>query len=172
MTTNVQVARAAALALGELGDAASAQALIKAEADKIGWDVIGQALVACAQRLASDGDKESARKVYDALYKRSATVGIRMAALRGLAVCGSDEAIVTAMLDEDAHVQTLGMQLLRESLGPEQTEEKIANWFQHGLAQSTDVGRRSVILSRLPQAPSVFDTEARDRCHEAGRDGP
>ena len=79
-----------------------------------------------------------------------------MAALRGLAVCGSDEAIVTAMLDEDAHLQTLGMQLLRESLEPEPTEEAIANWFQHSLTQTTDVGRQSGILSQLPRAPSVF----------------
>jgi type 1 glutamine amidotransferase/HEAT repeat protein len=151
---DVQVAGAAALALGELGTVACADALMKVEADKIGRDVISQALVTCADRLAAAADKADARQVYEALSE-SSSAGIRGAALRGLAACGSDDAIVTAMTDQDRPVRRLGMQLLRESLGPDNVDEKIAAWFANMVARTTDVERRKAILSQLPWAPGI-----------------
>ncbi len=152
---DVQVARAAASALGKVGDAACAQALMKAEADRIGWDVLGRALLACAQRMAGAGAEEDARQIYEALCRRSATVAIRMAALRGLAAGGDQESMVSALLDENSHVQSLGLQLLRESLGTEAADEKIAAWLQDCLARTSDVGKRRVLLSQVARSPGV-----------------
>ena len=111
--SDVQVARAAALAMGELGTATCADALMKAPADTIGHEVIGQALVVCADRLL-DCQRHAPllAKVYESLCQPSAASGLRIAALRGLARCGNNEAIGTAMVDEDRHVQQLGMRVV------------------------------------------------------------
>ena len=164
--SDTEVAKAAATALGEVGTAACAVALLREEADRIGLDVRGQALVACADRMVAAGDKAGARKVYETLYQPSASSEIRIAALRGLALCGSDKAIMTALTDTDRHVQTLGMQLLRESLGPDKVDDRITNWFEDAIANTTDVGRRKAILSQLPRAPVAAALEAGCRGHE------
>ena len=60
--SDVQVTRAAALALGELGTTSCAETLMKAPADTIGREVIGQALVICADRLLAANDMAGARQ--------------------------------------------------------------------------------------------------------------
>ena len=144
-----QIAQAAASALGELGTATSAEILRKAPADTIGGEVIGQALVVCADRLLADNDVTGAQRVYQSLYQPSAASSLRLAALRGLARCGSRDAIGLAIGDEDRHVQQLGMQLLRESLGAEQTDEKMTAWFDETISKTADASRRRAIVSQL-----------------------
>ena len=153
--SDVQVAGAAALAVGELGTAACADALMKVGADQIGPDVISQALITCADRMVADGNKDAARQVYEALCQPSSPIGVRCASLRGLAVCGSDRAIVAAMMDKDRVVQRLGMQLLHDSLGPENVDEKVTAWFENLVTKTTDIETRKAIVTQLPGAPSV-----------------
>ncbi len=53
------------------------------------------------------------------------------------------------MGDKDRHVQQLGMQLLRESLGAEQTDEKMTTWFDETISKTADASRRRAIVSQL-----------------------
>ena len=150
-----QVAAAAALALGQIGTVACADRLIAAAAREISTAAIGQALVICADRMLAEGNQTEARTVYETLNKRSAALPIRLAALRGLARCGSEKVIATALFDEDRRLQALGMKLLRESLGPENTTESMIAWFKAMLELTEDVERRKMIVTQLQRAPEV-----------------
>lgn len=153
--SDVQVASAAAVAVGKLGTATCADALQKTAPGRIPPELLAQALITCADRLVADGKQELARRIYEALYQPSSSPGVRCASLRGLAMCGSDRAMVAALLDKDRSVQRLGLQLLRESLGTQDADAQITAWFAQWVAQTTDADTRKAIVAQFPGAPSA-----------------
>lgn len=82
---NAQIARSAALALGDIRNAAAAQALLEA---KPGDPEVVRAVIdgrlACAEEFLSSGDKTQAMAIYKSLLGADQTKLVRLAATRGM----------------------------------------------------------------------------------------
>ncbi len=83
---DVAVARAAALALGKIGNETATDILLAAR-EQAGAKLvcaIGDALVMCAEQLTGDGFRDRAEALYIRLYWRREASGVRAAALTSL----------------------------------------------------------------------------------------
>ncbi len=80
------LACAAVSALGKMGSADAANALAKATDSGSGTVKAAayDACLECAERMAADGDKAGARKIYTGLNKQGVPQPVRTAALRGI----------------------------------------------------------------------------------------
>jgi HEAT repeat protein len=85
---NAQIARSAALALGDIRNAAAAQALLEA---KPGDPEVVRAVIdgrlACAEECLSSGNKTQAMTIYKSLLGADQSKLVRLAATRGMLAC-------------------------------------------------------------------------------------
>jgi HEAT repeat protein len=120
-----QIAEAAAAALGKIGTAEAAKALMDARS-RVKAEVkatVTDSLLLCADRLAAakKGD-EAAAVIYQEMFKPTEAKHIRTAALRGIIATGGEKAIpiITEILSgTDAEMQASALRFLREVSGPE-----------------------------------------------------
>jgi len=115
-----QVAAAAAEALGKIGTAEAAAALLKARAPgKLLW-VIHDAQLACAERLAAAGDNATAGSIYEQIWKSDRPAAWRLAGLSGLAKVSKEKAVplvLRALDSDDPLFRTTALRLTRELPG-------------------------------------------------------
>ena len=83
------IATAAALALGEIGSLAAAEALVAAEANAGAKLAIGDASLACAEKLLASGNKSAAKAIYEKLLSSDPAKQVQVAATSGLLACAS-----------------------------------------------------------------------------------
>ena len=122
---DAQIAEAAAAALGKIGTADAAKALMDAR-NRVKGDVkatVTDSLLLCADKLAAakKGD-ETAAVIYQLMFKPTEPKHIRTAALRGIMAAGGEQAtsIITEILSgTDAEMQASALRFLREVSGPE-----------------------------------------------------
>ncbi len=94
-SSDLVVAKAAATALGHLGDVDSAQALKSARAgasQELAVE-IDNALLSCAEQLAAHGKADEAARIYATFYKAGQPKQLRCAGLRGLVLTQGGEAV-------------------------------------------------------------------------------
>lgn len=85
---DAQIARAAALALGDIRSAAAAQALAAAKpADPEVMRAVVDGRLACAEKLLSSGDKSAAMALYKPMLGPNQPKQVRLAATRGMLAC-------------------------------------------------------------------------------------
>lgn len=84
--SDVEVARAAAAAIGSIGDAASVKELQAALAKTTGMlrMAVADASLVCAERLIADGQREQGLALYAALTAASVPKPVRLAAMSGI----------------------------------------------------------------------------------------
>jgi HEAT repeat protein len=89
-SSDTELARSAAAALGEIGDATGAAALVEAlpKVPEVVRKVVADACLVCAGRLAAAGQMKEARRVYHAIESADVSIAVRAAAGRGLARFG------------------------------------------------------------------------------------
>lgn len=81
------VARAAAMALGDIGTATAVKALASKPADAEARLIANDALLACAERSLAQGKKAEAMAIYKGLAGTDQPKQVRLAATRGLLLC-------------------------------------------------------------------------------------
>jgi len=117
---DVMVADAAVAALGKIGgkEAASAlQGIDLAGASAQRRALVVQARIRCADRTRAQGDADTARGIYEALYKPSEPIHIRAAALRGLIATSPKAAIdllMAALRSQDAALRRIAIGIARD----------------------------------------------------------
>ena len=122
---DLQIAEAAAAALGKIGTAEAAKALMD-NRSRVKPEVkatVTDSLLLCADKLAAakKGD-ETAAVIYQLMFKPTEAKHIRTAALRGIMSMGGDQAttVITEILSgTDAELQASALRFLREVSGPE-----------------------------------------------------
>ena len=84
--SDTRVAGAAAAALGNIGDAPAAQALqqFQPKAPEAVRNIVADALLACAEAMASSGKKTEALAIYKALPAPNSPKHVKLAATRGM----------------------------------------------------------------------------------------
>ncbi len=87
-----QIARSAALALGDIRNAAAAQALAAAKpADPEVMRAVVDGRLACAERLLDSGDKSAAMAIYKPMLGADQPKQVRLAATRGMLACAGQK---------------------------------------------------------------------------------
>lgn len=119
---DTHTARAAAGALGRIGTADAARALMKARASAPeSLDVaLGEGLLAACEHLVDEGDRRLATQVYQELQGSKWPKHIRMGAFAGLAVAQprrTPERLITALAGDDDQFRNLAAQIIAESSG-------------------------------------------------------
>ncbi len=123
---NVEVARAAVVALSQIGGRESVQALfgVLEKPDAPVAAKAAQGLVDMAQALAKAGETTGAARVYGALYDWATemdspgTVNIRAGTIHGLVLCDPDRGtreIVTLIQDDNPKLRTAAVEAARRS---------------------------------------------------------
>lgn len=113
------VVQAAAAALGKIGGTLAAKALLAALARTTGETraLVADAALLCADARRAAGDAEAARAIYTVLWVPSESLSIRMAALRGLALCldgvGREALLKAAAVDPERRIQQMAAGLKR-----------------------------------------------------------
>ncbi len=88
--SNAAVARAAAFALGDIGDAEACRALAAARpSDPLVQQALVDASLGCAENLLAAGKKAEAQAVYKSLTGENQPHQVRAAATRGLLACAA-----------------------------------------------------------------------------------
>lgn len=123
---NEEVAEAAAAALGNIGTADAATALVEAYRAAGGARALALADAAldAADRLRETGQIDAARPVYTALNAPTAGAGLRMAATRGLALSGGEagvNAVLTWLRSDNPRDQAFGAGLVADVPGADAT---------------------------------------------------
>lgn len=117
---DAQIALCASKALGRIGTAQAAAALMQAKAaTKAPAAEYVDAQLACAERLAA-GDAAAAGRIYEQLWAKDSPPPVRVAALRGLVKVRQAEAlpaVTEAMASEDAALQAAAANLLQQVPG-------------------------------------------------------
>jgi HEAT repeat protein len=85
--SDASVARAAAIALGDIRTSAAAQALAKMGSANDANIAVADASLACAEGLLSDGKKAEALAIYKGYIGESQPKHVRLAATRGMLAC-------------------------------------------------------------------------------------
>ncbi|MCX5682880.1 MAG: HEAT repeat domain-containing protein, partial [Planctomycetota bacterium] len=121
---DVQIAEAAAAALGKIGTSEAAKALMDArgKAKPEVKATVTDSLLLCADRLTAAKKTDEAAAIYQEMFKPTEPKHIRTAALRGIMATGGEKAmpIITEILSgTDAEMQASALRFLREVSGPE-----------------------------------------------------
>jgi HEAT repeat protein len=124
---DVQVAAAAATALGKIGGSKALEALQAATANSAGpvHDALVDACLRCANSLLAAGNQSKAMTVLQQLYDTEKKDGVRTAAYRGMIQASGKKALSlmsSAILGEDGASQIAALQLVREVTAPGATE--------------------------------------------------
>ena len=117
--SDLEVAMAAARALGNIGGADAAQALAQAQAKATGrlQRTIVDAYLSCAELALDAGRKAEALAIYQKLYTSSESRQVRIAALGGLVAAGSpnsENLVVQAVKSKDNFMQAAALSLVRD----------------------------------------------------------
>ena len=121
---DVQIAEAAAAALGKIGTPEASKALIAARS-RVKPEVkatVTDSILLCADRMAASNKADEAAVIYQEMFKPTEAKHIRTAALRGIMSTGGEKAmpIITEILSgSDAEMQASALRFLREVSGPE-----------------------------------------------------
>jgi HEAT repeat protein len=125
---DLNVARAAATALGEIGGAAAIQALLAAlpqQKETNRRDAVDDGLLSAANRELAEGRKSAANAVFEKLHAVAAPEYVRAAAYRGIVLAappGRDvELLRTALRGDDGAVRMAALEISREVNAPEVT---------------------------------------------------
>ncbi len=124
---DIQVASAAARALGQIGGSKALSALQAATTTSVGpvHDVLVDACLRCATRLLASGSQGKALAVFEHLYDTEKKDGFRTAAYRGMIQASGKRALplmTAAILAADGAIQSAALQLVREVSAPGATE--------------------------------------------------
>lgn len=123
--SDAQVARAAATALGKIGTAESADALMAsrpAERTAAGLAAWADAQMVCARQLAAAGNQTKAAEIYRKLWEANPPTPVRMAVLAGLAKTTPETALPpleSAWNSDESQLAGLALSLARELPGPQ-----------------------------------------------------
>ena len=90
--SNASIARAAATALGDIGNSEAAQALQSAKPSAEAQQAVVDAQLACAEALLAANNAAQARKIYQSLAGGDQAKLIRLAATRGMLACAAKNA--------------------------------------------------------------------------------
>lgn len=92
---DTEVARAAAVALGQIGTVPASEALetIPAGLDGAVLPAVQEGLLVCAQRLVDAGDRARSAAICEGLLARAVSPAVRKAALRGVAAARGTEGV-------------------------------------------------------------------------------
>jgi HEAT repeat protein len=92
VSSDQQIARSAALALGDIRNAAAAQALAAAKpADPEVMRAVVDGRLACAEMLLDSGDKSAAMAIYKPMLGADQPKQVRLAATRGMLACAGQK---------------------------------------------------------------------------------
>lgn len=121
--SNTALAEAAILALGKIGDAKATAALTKAKSELPPCRAlaVNDALLMCADGLASSGDRSGAATIYKMLYARKEAPQTRAAALVGLVAArpaDGVELVIGALQRDDRIVRTAAGGIARSLTRP------------------------------------------------------
>ncbi len=120
------IAQVAIVALGKIGGSQATVALTKAKGE-VGpslTSAVDDALLLCASRLFTDGDREKAAIVYETLHGEGNLPQTRAAALKGLVAVSKDAAlplVLAALEGADATMRGAAGDALREMEGSDAT---------------------------------------------------
>jgi len=122
-----EVAGAATRALGKIGGEEAVEALAAARANATGRlrQAIDDAYLRCADRFLTDGKRDRAKAIYEALYKPSERRNVRAAALRGLVAVGGEKAIALiakSLMGDDPAMRAVAVSYIRDVPGTEATK--------------------------------------------------
>ncbi|MEN6575570.1 MAG: HEAT repeat domain-containing protein [Phycisphaerales bacterium] len=132
--TDMTIASAAALSLGEIGDQAAVAALTAARDGKIS-DAVSEALLRCAEGRLSQGSQSEAATIYRAVMEGKPALAIRLAAWRGLALSDDDgraELVIGALTGSDEQLRLMAIRLVRESKDDEIVRACLRQWKSLG----------------------------------------
>jgi len=124
---NASVARAAAAALGSIGNAEAIGVLNDLRLVSVGelHNAIADALLACAQKALSSGDRETALTIWRKMYENPTEARlVRIAALRAMVAAQGAEAVgvvVGLVAGNDQAIKPVAMELAREIPGVQAT---------------------------------------------------
>ncbi len=116
------VAEAALFALGHIGGGEALRALEAARVPEKLKRYRFHAILLCAERLAGEGKATEAEAVYQSVYKRTADGVIRIGALRGILLCGKENAapsVVAALRDANPELRAAAVKFTCELGGSE-----------------------------------------------------
>ena len=127
---NSQVAHSAAAAMGKIGGKRAAMSLLKAlrNSKGAGNKYNADALLSCANTFVIEGNKEQAIPIYQELFNQNYPAQIRVAALKGLQMSGSQDAfelILKSLKDENSRVSGIAARLTLAFPGAEYTQRII-----------------------------------------------
>ncbi len=122
------VAEAAANALGRIGNPACARALLRAQAQAKPEQAVmlADALLLCAGRAATEGQKANAFDLYKKLNDSPPSPPVRVAALRGMVLTGGEAGaglILQTLKSENPQLRALAIHFIREIKGTELTRK-------------------------------------------------
>jgi len=143
----VEVARAAALALGNIGTAEAAGALgaVAAKASAELRPALAEARLLAAERLRTAGQTEAAEKIFTAVAAEAQQRHLKIAALRGRVLCRPQQSLpllIEALRSDDPQIQATAARLTLEVPGPEAGQKLLA------------------VLPQLPASAQAFLLEA------------
>lgn len=122
---NVDIARAAAGALGRIATAEAADALFDAQ-DTVALNIkpaLYEGLLAAAQQMDKEGEHGKAAKIFDQLLNPDRAMNIRMGAFRGLAYAKpSADWIEDALEGDDPVLRDMAAQIVAETSGEKDTK--------------------------------------------------
>ncbi len=127
------VAKAAALALGRIGDEVAATGLLVA-CDAVGPEVrvaVWEGLLRCGEACLSQGNKSAASRIYQAVLEDKPSVAIRLAAWRGEALSNDAQRaklVVEALTGNDGPLRPAAIKLLRETKDDETLKACLRSW--------------------------------------------
>lgn len=162
-----EVAGAAAVALGHLGNAAAAAALKArlADAPEALGAALGEGCVRAADQLRAAGQTTAALELYDAARAARLPLQQRLEATRGAILARQAEGLpllLEQLRAEDKHAFALGLRVARELPGPAVTQ---------GLVRALEqlpAGRQPLLLRALADRP---DPAVRPAVMQAARTG-
>ena len=123
-TSDLQVAAAAAWALGRIGTADAAVALAKVQGDARLMLVVRDALLRCAEGLAAAGSAAAAEGVYRQVLAGNPPAALRLAVLAGLAKVNKEAAlplVLESLAVGDPLLQAGAVRLMRDLPGAKVT---------------------------------------------------
>ena len=149
---------AAAAALGKIGTADAAKALLAARAGKTDWlgDGVTDAALVCAEGLLDKGDKSPAVGVYETLLAPAENARTRVAALQGLAAAGNGKAAATAV----AFLKSSDLALQRGAIAALQAMPDAAGKILAGALGDLPAGAKVMALTLLADYPGAAACDA------------
>ena len=143
----VEVARAAAMALGNIGTAEAVKALegVAGKASAELKPLLAEARLLAAERLRTAGQTEAAEKIFAAVATEVQQRHLKIAALRGRVLCRPQQALpllINALRSDDLEIQATAARLTLEVPGPQAGQKLLA------------------VLPKLPPSAQAFLLEA------------